>query len=70
MAYGQIGVMQAFGAFFVYLVIMAENGFWPSKLYDIRKKWDSRLINDLEDSYRQDWVRRNYYFVFIFPACY
>ena len=70
MAYGQIGVMQAFGAFFVYLVIMAENGFWPSKLYDIRKKWDSRLINDLEDSYGQDWVRRNYYFVFIFPACY
>ncbi len=58
MAYGQIGMMQASAGFFVYCVIMAENGFWPSRLLGIRKQWDSRAINDLPDSYGQEWVRR------------
>ena len=57
-AYGQIGMIQAAAGFFVYFVIMAENGFWPSKLQGIRKSWDSEGINDLEDSYGQEWVRR------------
>uniref|UniRef100_A0A1I8H952 Sodium/potassium-transporting ATPase subunit alpha n=1 Tax=Macrostomum lignano TaxID=282301 RepID=A0A1I8H952_9PLAT len=30
MAYGQIGMIQASGGFFVYFVILAENGFLPS----------------------------------------
>ena len=59
MAYGQIGMIQAAAGFFVYLVIMAENGFWPSKLLGIRKKWDSLAINDLEDSYYQEWTYRD-----------
>lgn len=56
MAYGQIGMMQALGAFFSYFVIMAENGFWPYYLVDLRKRWDSKAINDLPDSYGQEWV--------------
>ena len=56
MAYGQIGFMQASAGFFVYLVIMAENGFWPSRLLGIRKSWDSKSVNDLEDSYGQEWT--------------
>merc|ERR1712117_507330 len=32
MAYGQIGMIQASAGFFVYFVIMCENGFWPSTL--------------------------------------
>ena len=56
MAYGQIGMMQASGAFFVYFIIMAENGFWPSRLLGLRKSWDSISVNDLEDSYGQEWV--------------
>jgi sodium/potassium-transporting ATPase subunit alpha len=56
MAYGQIGFMQASAGFFVYLVIMAENGFWPSRLLGIRKAWDSKSVNDLEDSYGQEWT--------------
>ncbi|XP_076331597.1 sodium/potassium-transporting ATPase subunit alpha-like isoform X2 [Tachypleus tridentatus] len=55
-AYGQIGMIQAAAGFFVYFVIMAENGFWPSKLVGIRKKWDSQAVNDLMDSYRQEWT--------------
>merc|ERR1712226_944540 len=56
MAYGQIGMIQASAGFFVYFVIMAENGFWPSRLFGIRKAWDSKGINDLEDSYGQEWT--------------
>ena len=57
MAYGQIGMIQASAGFFTYFVIMAENGFWPSRLLGLRKEWDSKGINDLEDSYGQEWVR-------------
>ena len=35
---------------------MAENGFWPSRLLGIRKSWDSKSVNDLEDSYGQEWT--------------
>lgn len=56
MAYGQIGMIQAAAGFFVYFVIMAENGFLPLYLFGIRKQWDSKAINDLRDSYGQEWV--------------
>jgi len=56
MAYGQIGMIQASAGFFVYLVIMAENGFWPVRLLGIRREWDAKGINDLEDSYGQEWT--------------
>lgn len=56
MAYGQIGFMQAAAGFFVYFVIMAENGFTPSTLLGIRSKWDSKAVNDLTDSYNQEWT--------------
>merc|ERR1712158_151174 len=56
MAYGQIGMIQASAGFFVYFVIMAENGFWPSRLFGLRKEWDSIAVNDLEDSYGQEWT--------------
>lgn len=57
MAYGQIGMIQASAGFFTYLVIMGENGFWYDRLLGIRMEWDSRGVNDLEDSYGQEWVR-------------
>merc|ERR1711953_1582516 len=56
MAYGQIGMIQASAGFFVYFVILAENGFLPGKLFGIRRAWDSPAINDLEDSYGQEWT--------------
>ncbi|KAM6910207.1 sodium/potassium-transporting ATPase subunit alpha-3b [Xenentodon cancila] len=55
-AYGQIGMIQALGGFFTYFVILAENGFLPSKLVGLRINWDDRTINDLEDSYGQEWT--------------
>merc|ERR1711962_1528651 len=56
MAYGQIGMIQASAGFFVYFVIMCENGFWPSTLLGLRRSWDSQAVNDLEDSYGQEWT--------------
>ena len=56
MTYGQIGFIQAAAGFFTYVVIMAENGFLPRDLIGKRAAWDSRGINDLEDSYGQEWT--------------
>ncbi|XP_062912795.1 sodium/potassium-transporting ATPase subunit alpha-3b [Mobula hypostoma] len=55
-AYGQIGMIQALGGFFSYFVILAENGFLPKNLVGIRLHWDDRNVNDLEDSYGQQWT--------------
>lgn len=67
MAYGQIGMIQAAAGFFVYFVIMAENGFLPLHLFGLRKGWDSKAVNDLTDSYGQEWVSTKieveYYFL-------
>ena len=58
-AYGMIGMIQASAGFFVYLVIMAENGFLPKKLLGIRRAWDSPAVNDLLDSYGQEWTYKD-----------
>ncbi|CAG0901115.1 unnamed protein product [Cyprideis torosa] len=55
-SFGQIGMIQGVAGFFTYVVIMAENGFLPSKLPGLRRYWDSKAVNDLEDSYGQEWT--------------
>ena len=57
LAYGMIGFMQAATGFFMYFVVMAENGFFMWKLIGLREMWDSAAVNDLQDSYGQEWVR-------------
>ncbi|KAI4810048.1 hypothetical protein KUCAC02_018898 [Chaenocephalus aceratus] len=56
MAYGQIGMIQALAGFFTYFVILAENGFLPNTLVGIRVRWDDREVNDVEDSFGQQWT--------------
>lgn len=51
-------MIQALGGFFSYFVIMAENGFFPVRLFGLREQWDSKSVTDLVDSYGQEWVRR------------
>ncbi|KAG8182327.1 hypothetical protein JTE90_004094 [Oedothorax gibbosus] len=58
-SYGQIGMMQASAGFFAYFVIMSENGFWPDRLLGLRKEWDSIAVNDLTDSYNQEWTYKD-----------
>ena len=57
MAYGQVGIMQAAGAYFTYLVILAQNGFLHGFIFGLRVPWDSEGLNDLVDSFGQEWVR-------------
>ena len=49
-------MIQAAAGFFVYFVVLTENGFWPRDVFGIRDDWDSKAINDVEDSYGQEWV--------------
>lgn len=35
---------------------MGYNGFLPSKLVGIGSAWGNLAINDLEDSYKQEWT--------------
>ena len=57
-AYGQIGMIQAAAGFYSYFVILAENGFLFDRVFGIRKDWDSKSINDVLDSYGQEWTYR------------
>ena len=56
LSYAQFGMIATSAGFFTYYVIMAMNGFLPGRLNFISKLWDSMSINDLEDSYGQEWV--------------
>ena len=49
-------MIQAAAGFFVYFVILAENGFLPPDVFGLRKHWDSKAVNDLQDSYGQEWT--------------
>jgi len=51
------GMIQALAGFFTYFVILTENGFLPLDLLGVRIRWDDREVNDVEDSYGQQWVR-------------
>uniref|UniRef100_H2XY07 Sodium/potassium-transporting ATPase subunit alpha n=2 Tax=Ciona intestinalis TaxID=7719 RepID=H2XY07_CIOIN len=56
LAYGQIGMLQALAGFFSYFVVMMHNGFLPLRLINIRADWDDRSLNNVLDSYGQEWT--------------
>ncbi|CAF1336408.1 unnamed protein product [Rotaria sordida] len=56
MTHGPIGFIQAAAGLFTYFSIMAENGFLPSRLFGLRKSWESKYVNDLQDSYNREWT--------------
>lgn len=58
--YGIIGMLEASAGYLMYTEIMTSNGFFPSRLLGIRKSWESEAVNDLEDSYGQEWVHKFY----------
>lgn len=57
-AFWHSGMFESFGCFFVVFVVLAENGFLPYDLFGLRPTWDSKAINDLQDSYGQEWVKQ------------
>jgi len=64
-SYGLVGVFEAFSGFLVYFVIMADHGFLPMRLFFLRKDWDAKGVNDLQDSYGQEWVSGVHYLCFM-----
>uniref|UniRef100_G1RUC7 Sodium/potassium-transporting ATPase subunit alpha n=1 Tax=Nomascus leucogenys TaxID=61853 RepID=G1RUC7_NOMLE len=56
-SYLHIGLMQALGAFLVYFTAYAQEGFLPRTLINLRVEWETDYVNDLEDSYGQEWTR-------------
>ncbi|CAF3074150.1 unnamed protein product [Rotaria sp. Silwood2] len=57
MAYGLIGLLQVAAGFLAYFLAITENGFLPSHLFDLRKLSESEDVNNLRNSYDQEWVR-------------
>jgi hypothetical protein len=53
---GQNGIIQSAGCFFTLYVVMAQFGFMPRLTTGIRADWDNNAINNLQDSYGQEWV--------------
>ncbi|XP_027690947.1 potassium-transporting ATPase alpha chain 2 isoform X1 [Vombatus ursinus] len=56
-SYLHIGILQSLGAFLAYFTVYAEQGFKPARLIFLRSEWEDDNINDLEDSYGQEWTR-------------
>ncbi|XP_036084333.1 potassium-transporting ATPase alpha chain 2 isoform X2 [Rousettus aegyptiacus] len=56
-SYLHIGLIQSLGAFLVYFTVYAQEGFAPSFLLNLREAWERNYVNDLEDSYGQQWTR-------------
>ncbi|CAG7824580.1 unnamed protein product [Allacma fusca] len=54
--YGQSSVFQLGAGFFCYFLTLGYHGFLPHRIIGLRAQWDSGAINDLEDSYGQEWV--------------
>ncbi|XP_054717000.1 sodium/potassium-transporting ATPase subunit alpha-4-like isoform X3 [Uloborus diversus] len=52
----QIGIPVTLAGLYVYFVVMAENGFMPEDLLGIRNSWNSEAVNDLTDSFNQEWT--------------
>ncbi|KAM6179036.1 potassium-transporting ATPase alpha chain 2-like [Rhynchocyon petersi] len=55
-SYLHIGIMEFLGALVVYFTIYAQEGFRPSTLVGFRVEWEMDYVNDLEDSYGQEWT--------------
>ncbi len=55
-AYGHIGITAAVAGHFTYFVIFAEYGFFPNLLFGSRVVWENPAINDMPDSYGQEWT--------------
>jgi sodium/potassium-transporting ATPase subunit alpha len=48
--------MEFAAGMFSYFSVFANNGWFPLEMIGIEQKWDSMAINDLVDSYGQEWV--------------
>ncbi|KAG8430255.1 hypothetical protein GDO86_018148 [Hymenochirus boettgeri] len=55
-SYFHIAAMESFSGFVNYFTVMAQQGFRPGTLLGLRAPWEDKTINELEDSYGQEWT--------------
>ncbi|XP_030371960.1 sodium/potassium-transporting ATPase subunit alpha-like [Scaptodrosophila lebanonensis] len=56
-SYFQVGVIEAFAAMTSYFIVMSSAGFFPETLVGLGITWLDEAINDITDSYGQEWTR-------------
>jgi len=54
--YGQNSFMEVFSGYFVSFVCYMCNGWFPQDLLWQQSIWNSKAVNDLKDSYGQEWT--------------
>ncbi|CAJ0957790.1 unnamed protein product [Ranitomeya imitator] len=50
------GVIQSFAGFVDYFTTMAQEGWYPAYCIGLRAHWENQHLQDLEDSYGQEWT--------------
>ncbi|KAL7981114.1 hypothetical protein Chor_005348 [Crotalus horridus] len=50
------GVIQSFAGFTDYFTAMAQEGWFPLKCLGLRAQWENVHLQDLQDSYGQEWT--------------
>uniref|UniRef100_A0A8D3DLJ1 Sodium/potassium-transporting ATPase subunit alpha n=1 Tax=Scophthalmus maximus TaxID=52904 RepID=A0A8D3DLJ1_SCOMX len=55
-SYFQIGAIQSFAGFTDYFTAMAQEGWFPLLCIGLRSQWEDVHLQDLQDSYGQEWV--------------
>ncbi|EDW09549.2 sodium/potassium-transporting ATPase subunit alpha [Drosophila mojavensis] len=56
-SYINVGVLEASAVVLAYIVYMLRNGFLPGALFGLSAKWYDDSLNDMTDSYGQEWTR-------------
>lgn len=54
--YFLFGVYETAAAYLANFMAIAEDGFLEDKIWFSKSRWESKAINDMEDSYGQEWV--------------
>ncbi|KAB1274454.1 Potassium-transporting ATPase alpha chain 1 [Camelus dromedarius] len=57
-SYFQIGAIQSFAGFTDYFTAMAQEGWFPLLCVGLRPQWEDHHLQDLQDSYGQEWTFR------------
>ncbi|XP_068098327.1 potassium-transporting ATPase alpha chain 2-like [Hyperolius riggenbachi] len=57
-SYFHIAAMESYSGFVNYFTVLAQQGFLPIDTLGIRARWEDKTINELVDSYGQEWTYR------------
>lgn len=53
-----LGAIQSFAGFTDYFTAMAQEGWYPLLCVGLRSQWEDVHLQDLQDSYGQEWVSK------------